>query len=67
MIGDEESDPNGLIEEIGFAQPGRTTCDRNKLYLDLAATNNSVFMVENLSNVHRIKPHSDKIATQGLR
>jgi hypothetical protein len=40
---DEESDPEGLIEGVGFIQPAKLTCDRENLYLDSCATNSSMF------------------------
>lgn len=52
---DEESDPEGLIEGVGFIQPAKITCDREKLYLDSCATNSSMFADEFLSNTHTAK------------
>ena len=46
-----------VIEGVGFLQrgtkdTGRTTCDRNKLYLDTCAMNHSMFAEEMLEHVH---------------
>ena len=55
VLGDdeEESDPEGLIEGVGFLQSGKLTCNREKLYLDSCATNSSMFADEFLSNSHK--------------
>ena len=42
--GDEESDPEGLIEGVGFLESEK-----------LCATNSSMFAKEFLENVHRVK------------
>jgi hypothetical protein len=57
ILGDdeEESDPEGLIEGVGFIQPAKITCDQDKLYLDSCATNSSMFADEFLSNIHKVK------------
>eukprot|EP00804_Cyclotella_cryptica_P009166 CCRYP_003224-RA/>CCRYP_003224-RA protein AED:0.55 eAED:0.36 QI:0/0/0/1/1/1/2/0/345 len=41
------SDDEGLLEGVGFLEvKHRTTCDRNKIYLDSCATNRTIFMEE---------------------
>ena len=56
VLGDEEedSDPEGLIEGVGFIQPAKITCGREKLYLNSYATNSSMFADEFLSNTHKV-------------
>jgi hypothetical protein len=52
VLGDdeEEFDPDDLIEDVGFFQPAKLTCDREKLYLDSCNSNSSMFADEFLSN-----------------
>ena len=53
--GDEESDPEGLMDGVGFLESEKLTCDSEKLFLDSCATNRSMFAKEFLENVHRVK------------